>query len=570
MGDLTSLRQQLNALDGKGYKAYKALQGSYQFPQFELEINYVQGDPFAAPSRLRILLPQAQAEFPPDCWRSGIRAIALADFLTRQFDNKARQFPSQRGSGKSGQISISSPSQAILPRTAIRVMANTVEVRFRVGLPAFGRRIAGQQAAQILCDDLPAIVQQTLFYRHLDPQAIQQHCNTAEDADCLRQQLVDRGLVAFIADGAMLPRRSGIDDRPMPEGLAFESPPDLRVSLSCPHGGQITGMGIPQGITLIVGGGYHGKSTLLRAIEAGIYNHIPGDGREQVVTDGSAVKIRAEDGRSIAGVDISPFINHLPQGRSTPAFSTANASGSTSQAASIIEAVEAQAKVLLVDEDTSATNFMIRDRRMQALIAKDREPITPFIDKVGQLHRDLDISTVLVMGGSGDYFDAADCIIAMENYQPQEVTARAKAIAAEYKTDRDPEGGEQFGQPYSRHIQPDGIDPSRGKREVSLKVRGLNQLSLGYEDIDLSAVEQIIETDQVQAIAAAIVYAQRHWIDGQRSVPEVLFAVAADMERYGLDCLDARLQGNLAWFRPQELAAAINRLRSLVVNVKHV
>ncbi|MEB3268203.1 MAG: P-loop domain-containing protein, partial [Leptolyngbya sp.] len=310
---------------------------------------------------------------------------------------------------------------------------------------------------------------------------------------------------------------------------------------------------------------YHGKSTLLKAIEAGIYNHIPGDGREYVVTDPAAVKVRAEDGRSVTAVDISPFINHLPQGKSTTAFSTPNASGSTSQAANIMEALEVGARVLLVDEDTSATNFMIRDRRMQALIAKDREPITPFVDKVRQLYEDHGVSTLLVMGGSGDYFDMADTVIALDSYVPQDVTLQARAIAAQYRTDRALEGGNHFGNLTPRALRPQGIDPSRGKREVKLKVRSTDEIQFGQEDIDLSAVEQLVEAGQVRAIAAAMVYAQRYYLDGQRPLNTVLARVLEDIERHGLDCLDDRYRGDLVAFRSLELAAALNRLRTLQV-----
>ena len=324
-------------------------------------------------------------------------------------------------------------------------------------------------------------------------------------------------------------------------------------------------MGVPCGVTLIVGGGYHGKSTLLRAIETGIYTHIPGDGREYVVTDTAAIKVRAEDGRSVAGVNISPFINHLPQGKSTEQFSTADASGSTSQATSIVEAVEAGATGLLIDEDTSATNFMIRDRRMQALIAKDREPITPFVDKVRQLYDSYGISTILVMGGSGDYFDVADTVIALDNYQPADVTAKARAIADKYRTDRQTEGGQTFGHLTPRIVQPESIDPRKSKRDVSLKVRATDEIRFGTEEIDLSAVEQLVESGQVRAIAAAIVYAQQHYFDGRRSLEEVLAAVMTDIQTHGLDCLDDRLTGELVTFRRLELAAAINRLRTLQI-----
>ena len=428
MATHNDLRQFLNRIDQRNYPAYKDLERCYEFPEFTLWVDRVQGDPFASPSQLRVAIAQNQAKFSADLYCTSSREIALRDFLTRQFDRAAQTMSQRRGSGKSGMIAISQPGQTILDRTSAFVDAHQVELRFVVGLPAFGRRVAGQQAIALLCEDLPEIIRQVGFYASLDARAVQRHLETAEDADWLRSQLLDRNLVAFVADGALLPRQSGVDDRPLSkEASPFHAPDSLRVEFDCPNAGKITGMGIPAGVTLIVGGGYHGKSTLLRAIELGVYNHIPGDGREQVVTDATAVKIRAEDGRSVAKVNISPFINQLPQGRSTAEFSTENASGSTSQAANILEALEAGTKLLLVDEDTAATNFMIRDRRMQALIAKDKEPITPFIDKVRQLYAEHGVSTILVMGGSGDYFDVADTVIAMQDFQPQEVTAQAKA-----------------------------------------------------------------------------------------------------------------------------------------------
>jgi len=560
------LRDRLKAIDGQGYKAYKSLRGTYSFPDFTLHIDYVQGDPFAAPSQLRVVIPQATAQFPDDLYHTASRQIALEDYLTRQFHRYTRRLSANRGSGKSGLLAIAPPSQAILQRTAAFVDDDAVEVRFVVGLPAFGRRIAGYQAADLLCDDVPDLVKATLLYASLDAEAVREHCQVAEEADWLRDQLRDRGLVAFVANGAILPRRSGVDERPLAQGaIPFQSPPSLATTFMLPSGRTVTGMGIPQGITLIVGGGYHGKSTLLRAIETGIYTHILGDGRERVVTDAAAVKVRAEDGRSVAGVDISPFINHLPQAKSTQQFSTTEASGSTSQSASIIEAMEAGATALLIDEDTSATNFMIRDRRMQALIAKDREPITPFVDKVRQLYDDYGISTILVMGGSGDYFDVADTVIAMDDYRPYDVTTQARTVAATYRTDRQAEGGASFGQFTPRVVRPQSIDPSKGKRDVSLKIRATDEIRLGTAAIDLSAIEQLVEPGQVRAIAAAIVYAQQHYFNGRRSLAEGLLKVAKDIETEGLDCLSDRLSGELVAFRPLELAAALNRLRTLQI-----
>lgn len=563
MSDRQNLNSRLLKLDNASYKAYKDLKGSYQFADFTLIIDYVQGDPFAAPSQVRVIVPQAVANYPPQLYQTQSREVATRDYIARQFDRAAKQLSSHRGTGKSGLIAIAPLGQEVLERTAVFIDDKQIEIRFVVGLPARGRRILGRQAAAMLCEDIPQLVSQIL-YESLDAEAIQQQIETIEDADWLREELPQQDLVAFVANGAILPRRSGVDPRPLLEAVPFQSPPSLEVEFTCPNRGKIKGMGIPAGITLIVGGGYHGKSTLLRAIELGVYNHLPGDGREYVVTNPMAVKIRAEDGRSIAGVDISPFINHLPQGRSTTQFSTTNASGSTSQAANIIEALEADAKLLLIDEDTSATNFTIRDRRMQALIAKEKEPITPFIDKVRQLDSEHQVSTILVMGGSGDYFDVADRVIAMENYLPQDVTDRAKAIAQQYVTQRNLEGGASFGKINRRVPLADSIDASRGKREVKLTAKGVDQIIFGIEEIDLNAVAQIVDTGQLKAISLAIVYAKTY-LARQLTLQEALTEVSKDIATAGLDTITNFPQGDLTLFRSIELAAAINRLRSLQV-----
>ncbi len=560
-----NLYSKLLQLDNCSYKAYRDIEGSYQFPDFILIVDRVQGDPFASPSKLRVKVPQNIANFPGQLYQSLSRKIALEDYLIRRFAKLVQGFSCQRGSGKSGLIAITRFGQEVISRNAATVNAQEVEIRFLVGLPARGRRILGRQAAEMLLENVPEIVNRTLKYSALDAQAIQQQVKTVEDANWLRQQLVKKCLVAFIPDGAILPRRSGIDERPLENNsVPWQTPSSLKVEFNLPNQGLITGTGIPQGITLIVGGGYHGKSTLLRALELGVYNSIPGDGRELVVTEATAVKIRAEDGRGIVGVDISPFINHLPQGRSTTNFSTPNASGSTSQAANIIEALEVGTKLLLIDEDTAATNFMIRDRRMQQLIAKEKEPITPFIDKVQQLNQDCGVSTILVMGGSGDYFDVADTVIAMENFVPFDVTAKAKEISRSNATQRLAEGGSGFGKITPRIPLGSSIDPSRGKKAVSFKVRD-DEIAFGKEDIDLGAVSQIVEAGQLKAIAAAIVYGKENYLDEQKTLAEVLDLIMADIASQGLDVITNFPQGDLAMFRRFELAAAINRFRSLLI-----
>ena len=562
------LRRTLHRIDRRGYKAYKDIEGVYDCGDYILFVDHAQGDPFASPSRVRVRVPQKVAGFPKGTYRSRSREIALRDFLTRRFLDACRKFcRGNRGTGHSGLISIDRPGQEILERTSAFVTELYVEARFVMGLPAFGRSVAGRHAEAMFFEELPQIVRASLFFKNLDEKTLYEHIETAEDADFLRDHLEELGLVAFVADGAILPRASGVDPRPLTKGrvVPFESPESLRVRVELPNRGAITGMGIPKGVTLIVGGGYHGKSTLLRALELGIYNHIPGDGREFVVTNPYTVKIRAEDGRRIEKVDISPFIANLPFGQDTRAFSTDDASGSTSQAANIMEALEVGAKVLLIDEDTSATNFMIRDHRMQELVSKDKEPITPFIDKVRQLYRDLGVSTVLVIGGSGDYFDVADCVICMVEYKPYDVTEQARAIAEKYKAERKPEGGEHFGRITERVPLAHSFDPSKGKREVKISSKGLQSIAFGTHNIDLGAVEQLADISQTRAIGDAIYYATRY-MDGKRTLREIVEAVLKDIEEKGLDVLSpTRPVGDYARFRGLELAAAINRLRTLSV-----
>lgn len=570
MQQAEQLRDHLHRIDGRGYKAYKSIIGEYDFGDYILTIDYVQGDPFASPSKFMVRCDSGTTRLPEQYYPSPIRRMAAEDFLLRCF-NKAIEthVRGKRGSGKSGVIYSDRPGQQILKRSALVVSEGAVKVRFSLGLPAKGRRVLGLQAEEMIFDELPKIVRDSLRYENLQGDLVTQQVNLVEDQEAIRGQLSARGLVAFIGNGSILPRESGISDQPMGAGVVpFESPPDLMVDFDVPNHGRITGLGIPKGITLIVGGGYHGKSTVLRALERGVYNHIPGDGREWVVTNPNAVKIRAEDGRRVEKVNISPFITHLPRGISTTWFSSEEASGSTSQAANIIEPLELGAECLLVDEDTSATNFMIRDVRMQHLVAKEDEPITPFVDKIQQLYNEHNVSTVLVLGGSGDYFDVADTIIRMKEYRPIVVTRQAKEIANQFSTGRQPEGGHRFGAVPARHPDGRAVDARRG-RNVKIRARGLHQIEFGRDTIDVSYLEQLVEQGQTSAIGDILYYAShdKHYLDGNRSLRESLELVLRDIDQHGLQVISPFTghPGYYALPRIFEIGGAINRYRRLVV-----
>lgn len=563
-----ALKKALADLDGRSYKQYKDIVGDWDFGDYVVSIDHAQSDPFAKPSRIRVQLPGRYVKLPEGSHSTPSRARGVEALLARTFAKFATRESKRRGTGRSGRIEMTSPGQEVLSQTAVRILDDGgVEARFTVGLPSSGRRISAKNAVELLTEDLAAVIELSLRGPSYSEQEIFNHAYLNEDAEELRAQLVEHGLVAFIADGSILPRNSGTSDHPLKgDGVVpFASPGALRIQLEVPNAGELRGMGIPEGVTLIVGGGFHGKSTLLQALQWGVYNHRPRDGRDFVVTIPDAVKVRAEDGRSVAGVDISPFIGKLPLGKSTEFFSTTNASGSTSQAAGIVEAVEAGAKLLLIDEDTAATNFMIRDRRMQELVPKSREPITPFVDRVRQLHREQGVSTILVIGGSGDYLDVADTVIAMDQYVPQHVTAQAKKIALEVRTGRLPEAPGQLGDPQSRIPDPSSIDSRQGRWKAGIKVPDKNSIRFGPTVIEVGAIEQLVSLAQSRTVAAALLFARDHFVDGKRTITEILDAVEKALSRDGLDALDERRVGHLTAFRRHELAAVLNRLRTLEI-----
>ena len=560
------LRRTLQRIDGRGYPAYRDLRGSWLLPQFNLEIRRVQGDPFAAPSRVAVVLSPEAAGLEAAWVATAARRTGIACFLARAFAEGCRSAPGGRaGSGRSGEIAMVDPGQAVLENTAVMVGRDGgVEARFTVGLPAAGRRILGRQAATLLLDVLPKLVAKSLVGAAHSPADLARHAEVNEDADHLRSQLAARGLVAFIANGAVLPRQSGVDDRPLAAtgAVPFQSPPSLEVTLDRVNAPPLSGMGIPRGVTLLVGGGYHGKSTVLNAVAAGVYNHRPGDGRECVVAEPTATRVQAEDGRSVAGVDISPFIDGLPDGQDTRSFTTANASGSTSQAAAVVEALEAGSRLLLIDEDTAATNFMIRDRRMQALVKGDDEPITPLIDRVQSLYADAGASTLLVIGGSGDYLDVADRVLGMIRYRPHDLTDQARSVAAAHPTGRTPEEGTVVWPSRHRCPDPRSIRPRRGRNPRRVRAPTRTVVEIGRDRIDLSGVRQLASRAQTRAVAQALVHAQQFMGAGV-AVEDVLGAVREVLEAEGLDAIDPERTGELALPRMQEVAAALGRLRSL-------
>ncbi|KHT61895.1 isopentenyl-diphosphate delta-isomerase [Photobacterium gaetbulicola] len=485
------LEAKLHKIDRHNYRSYSSLRGEYHFVDFDFFIDITQSDPFAPASRVRARRKWSLTDLEWLKEQSPDYQRAARDFIARQFAELAQQI---------NEIQIDRPGQAVIDRTAVVFDDDALELRFRVDLPSDGRTIIAKKTANLLTFTMPKIIRRATIARELPMEELKRHCETVEDQVALRKQLADKGLMAFVADDSVLPRLAGNSDLPMADALPFVSPESLAVELEAPHRGKIRGMGVPKGITMIVGGGFHGKSTLLNAIENSVYDHIPGDGREYIVTDASASKIRAEDGRCVHNVDLTPYISNLPMGKDTSMFSTQNASGSTSQASWLQESIEAGSNALLIDEDTSASNFMIRDERMQALIAKDDEPITPLVDRISLLRDQLDVSVLLVMGGSGDYLDVADTVIQMHNYQALDVTEKAKEVVASHPTRRQLEGSSEITRPRTRKLNRAGLKAQLEDGKFRIQVKDKTSMRFGREFIDLQALEQVADSSQLHAI----------------------------------------------------------------------
>ncbi|HBC3855128.1 TPA: ABC-ATPase domain-containing protein [Vibrio parahaemolyticus] len=551
---MDQLTATLKKIEKQNYRAYQQIKGQYDFTDFTLFIDHVQGDPYASASRFRATRAWSLTglEWLKD--ESPAFQRAARDFIARSFEQFAKQ---------ENTVSIALNGQTVLDSTAVLFTEEGIELRFRVNLPAEGRSVLGKKANNILTFHLPKFIRRATLERELDKEAMVKHCQVVEDQSALREQLEAHNLVAFVANGSVLPRIAGNCDLPMKEAVEFTAPESLQVTLHAPNKGYVTGLGIPKGITLIVGGGFHGKSTLLNAIERSIYDHIPGDGREYIVTDQKAMKIRAEDGRCVHHLNLSNYINHLPMGKDTADFSTQDASGSTSQAAWLQESIEAGATSLLIDEDTSATNFMIRDERMQALVAKGDEPITPLVDRIGQLRDELDISTIIVMGGSGDYLDVANTVIQMHDYQAVDVTEKAKQVIAQHPTQRHNESEESL-----QTFRPRALNRvalmnilTDGKFRVSAKSK--DSLRFGKEFTDLSSLEQIESADEVNAIG---------WLWFQLAqLPGWCNNPAKEIEEMLSGEWHASLpkQGDLAKPRTLDVMAALNRMRKSQFKPSH-
>ncbi len=539
-----ALRRLLRRIDGRPYPAYRDLGGRWHLGDgVELSVDRVQGDPFAAPSRVRI---KVAVGVPVEIATDPDRCLAAEDWFLRRFGESPAGVCG--GSGRSGALEVYRPGPEIVERSAVRVHPDgDVEVRFAVGLPARRRRILGPEAEALLLRDVPAAAA-----RLVCTPALNQHIASVVRQRALRRALGPAGLVAFIEDGAVLPRASGVDSRPLPGAVAWSTPPGLAVDLPVP-GGVARGLGVRRGVTLITGGGFHGKSTVLTALERGHLDHVPGDGREGVVSTPRSAKVRAEEGRCVRGVDISSLLGPLPGGADTSCFHTRDASGSTSQAAALVEAVESGAELILIDEDTSATNLLARDERMRALLGRGGDPITPLVERIRQMVEAWDLSFVMVVGGLGDYLAVADTVLGMIAWRAADLTSAAHELAGP-----PPSAPGPVSPVVGRVLGPEGLEVDR------VRARDRRAVALGEGELDLSAVAGVLDKRHAATLGHTLIWlAANGLLDGRRALPSVLDALEAIFDDEGIEVVSpfSAPPGDLVRPRRHEVAAALSRLR---------
>jgi len=563
---LKELDKCVRSLVGQRCTDFKDIAGSYDFGDFVLTIDYVPDDPARFPVRLSVGVPLERAKFPKNVFNTKSREIAARDFLTRTFGSCAIRYSLSVSGIRGGRIYIDRHGQEILETSAVVVGNSFIEARFMVDLPVVRGKTLGTETLELFMNRIPKVVRMSLFFSTVDKDRLTSWLETVEDADNLRDMLKDRALAAFIADGSILSKRVSKKYQKFNEDkyVSFISPEELAMEIELPNRGKIRGMGIPAGVTLITGGMSHGKSTLIRALELGVYNHIPGDGRELVVTVPDAAGIRTEEGRRIEQVNISPFFPRILPAGDPEHYSTSFASAPVSQAAAIMEALDIGTSLLLIDEDTSAASLMVRDSRMQALVPKSDDPVIPLVDVLPALRDRLNVSSIVIAAGFGDYIDCADTVIVVKDFKLSVITEKAKRIANNLSTDRISESSLRLPRLGIRCPLAQSLEPMKAQQPESQMLRGRGSVQYGDELIDLSRVNQLVSQSQARGISRGIAMVHR-LMSGSNSLREAINKVITRIEQVGLDSLSNRCMGDLAGFRAYELAAAVNRLKNLKI-----
>ena len=562
---MKALYQKIRVFDGKSYGLYRSLADkAWDFGDFTLEFLHVQGDPFAPASRILVTAPLQTLGYGGEWSSTFERKLAISDYLLRKLsDNVKERFPD-----KNAAIEVEAPGPEMLVRNALWVDNGTLRASLAVHLPGEGRKIQAELAAEILTMTLPDLLSASLYRTPEHLAGIEKSFQTLETRRAILEALPKRGLVAFVPDGAVLPRESGLSERPLSGAVPFETPEELAVTFDI-GGKTLRGMGIPKGVTVITGGAYHGKSTLLEALVRSVYPHVPGDGREGIVVEESAFRVGVEDGRHVRGTDLSSMVRDLPGGVSTKNFSTEKASGSTSEAANLLEAMEMGSKTFLIDEDSSAVNFLIRDRRVRALLGDDREPLIPLTDRI-RTFVDMGFSFILVAGACGDFLSLADNIVVMAEYKAECGNAKARELfgACDMAKPSEQYSGvstaavslpaprvfDEFVKPLLPKVRP----ASAVERQVKVKLNGDSLLQVGLLTADVSKCGLLV--DKSQRLGAGYLALNLCQNPEESPLREIADKLCEKIRNVGFRNLSQGMSRPMSLPRPVDIVAALLRM----------
>ena len=559
----------LAEIDGKPFAEYERLLGDFDFARYVIKCSKIEITRDAENPVFNIRVPQSIAELPGHLYDSPVRRTALEDYLVRNLCAVTERIARFNESGWARRnILIAEPGQKILPRTAVIVTKEYIDARIRIALPykvyATGERLVdAEMARKVFFEDLPEVVSSSIFCCNLDLDEAEEFVNGMEDADRVRQTLSTLGLVSFVGEGSLLAREPN-SDLPDYERIApFEVSESAQTEIEVPNSGKIIGLGIPVGLTVVLGDAANGRKDFMSAIAAGVFNHIPGDGREAVVTVSDAVQIEVDRGRSVQEVNITPFLSEAEDGNPA-SYSTRSADSFISQAAGTIEALEVGARVLIFDENTSASAFLTTDARVAALLGST--PRASLAQRARQIVDELGIS--LVIGGENlvaEYIPLADTVLKVEDFQVTNITEEAKALNLALPPEAAAVNlGPMLGR--SRWIMPSSIDAAVGNKDVVIEAVDLKAIQFGRSVIELDSVPQIADESQTLTLGLLLYYAKLRYMQEGYPLREMLDMIDRDLSSEGLGTISRDLRGDLARPRRYELAAALNRLPTFRVS----
>ena len=547
----------------KGHGDLQQLLGDYDFSRYVLKILRIEEPVETQLSMLIVRVPQLIAGFPQDLIQTPVGRTALEDLIARKVADEIEKTASYDTAGISRRrLYFTRPGQKILPRSSLVVTEEYVEARIYFRPPMQDDKIMGSDLKELFFGMLPRIANSALIYCNLHEGEAERCVNSMSDADHIRRLLPTRGWVSFVAEQSHLCRVNHGDTPDMHRTQTLRVDDALAKSLDLPKAGAVRGFGVPSGLTVILGDAYSGRVELMRAMSAGIYNHVRGDGREQVITVPDAVYLKAEAGRSVRRVDLSAFLRDAGD-ENSPVFSSPNADVFASEAAATVEALEAGARALLFDESDSSPEFLARDPRLAGLTPPAEQRITPLSAIARRMVDQLGVSVVVAGTVTvTDFIPVADTVLRIANFKVYDVTKEAKKLVTAVPAPSAPINVASMVE-RSRSIVPSSIDPSAGRSDFLIEADDIHSLRFGREKIDLSSVEQLADVDQTRTIGRILYYAKTRYMEEVRPIREILDAIDHDLSSEGLETLTRTLQGDLARPRRYEIAAALNRLPSL-------